>query len=106
MAEIYILRYPSRRTQRLRSTTLLQLQRIAISAAACSSERRREGTPAANRRRQVSFLHVFHHSSITLVTALAVQFDTSGDTRAGARAAIHPHSARSFYLPVGLVFSV
>jgi elongation of very long chain fatty acids protein 4 len=30
--------------------------------------------------RQVSFLHVFHHSSITLVTAIAVQFDSSGDT--------------------------
>jgi elongation of very long chain fatty acids protein 4 len=30
--------------------------------------------------RQVSFLHVFHHSSITIVTAIAVQFDSSGDT--------------------------
>ena len=30
--------------------------------------------------RQVTFLHVYHHSSITLVTMLAAQFDTSGDT--------------------------
>ena len=30
--------------------------------------------------RQVTFLHVFHHSSITIVTAIAVNFDTSGDT--------------------------
>lgn len=29
--------------------------------------------------RQVSFLHVYHHSSITVVTMLAAQFDTSGD---------------------------
>jgi elongation of very long chain fatty acids protein 4 len=31
-------------------------------------------------RRQVTFLHVFHHSSITVVTMLAAQFDTAGDT--------------------------
>ena len=30
--------------------------------------------------RQVSFLHVFHHSSITFITALGVQYDASGDT--------------------------
>jgi hypothetical protein len=30
--------------------------------------------------RQVTFLHIYHHSSITLVTMLAAQFDTSGDT--------------------------
>jgi hypothetical protein len=30
--------------------------------------------------RQVTFLHVFHHSSITVVTATAVMFDVSGDT--------------------------
>ena len=30
--------------------------------------------------RQVTFLHVYHHSSITFVTMLAAQFDTSGDT--------------------------
>lgn len=29
--------------------------------------------------RQVSFLHVYHHSSITVVTCLAAQFDTAGD---------------------------
>lgn len=34
--------------------------------------------------RQVSFLHVFHHSSITCITMLAVQFDTCGDIYLGA----------------------
>ena len=28
---------------------------------------------------RASFLHVFHHSSITIVVAIAVQFDSSGD---------------------------
>lgn len=30
--------------------------------------------------RQVTFLHVYHHSSITLVVAMYAMFDTSGDT--------------------------
>jgi elongation of very long chain fatty acids protein 4 len=29
--------------------------------------------------RQVSFLHVYHHSSITIVTALFITYDSSGD---------------------------
>lgn len=32
-----------------------------------------------NSYRQVSFLHVYHHSSITIVVAMYAHFDTSGD---------------------------